>query len=295
LTNDHNKKSQLGSIAVFGMLAGPLLAVLVYVTLPESYINSTGAKIALPEAARMVAAIATLMAVWWMTEAISIYATALIPLALFPLTGVADIKLTAASYGNPIVYLFLGGFIVALALERWGLHRRLALNVLARVGANPRSIVGAFMAVSAVLSMWVTNTATTIMLLPVAVSVITLLPDNDLADGSADSPFAICMLLGIAYAASIGGMGTIIGTAPNVFVVAFLNEHLDREIGFLEWMRFAVPLVIVFVPLAWFVLTRLVYPIRSEDIEGAAQLLESERARLPSLSRGELLPCWFFC
>ena len=294
MTNDHNKKPKRGSIATFGLLAGLLLAVLVYVALPETYINSTGAQIPLPEAARMVAAIATLMAVWWMTEAISIYATALIPLALFPLTGVADIKLTAASYGNPIVYLFLGGFIVALALERWGLHRRLALNVLAGVGANPRAIVGAFMAVSAVLSMWVTNTATTIMLLPVAVSVITLLPDNDLADGSADSPFAICMLLGIAYAASIGGMGTIIGTAPNVFVVAFLNEHLDREIGFLEWMRFAVPLVIVFVPLAWLVLTRLVYPVRADEIEGAAQLLAAERARLPPLCRGEVLTLLVF-
>jgi sodium-dependent dicarboxylate transporter 2/3/5 len=288
-STNHKQNNTRSNGTAYSLLAGPLFGVLVYFILPDTYLNSLGEEVILPEAARMVAAIATLMAIWWMTEAISVYATALLPLALFPLTGVADIKATAVSYGNPIVYLFLGGFILALALERWGLHRRLALNVLAAVGASPRAIIGAFMAVSAVLSMWVTNTATTIMLLPVAISVITLLPDDDLADGSADSPFAICLLLGIAYAASIGGMGTIIGTAPNVFVVSFLSENLGREIGFLEWMRFAVPIVIIFVPVTWFVLTYLVYPVRTAQAEGVAQLLKTERLKLPPLNRGEIL------
>jgi sodium-dependent dicarboxylate transporter 2/3/5 len=290
LSRVHHKQQKSGSNATaFSLLAGPLLGVLVYFILPDTYLNGLGDRIALPDEARMVAAIATLMAVWWMTEAISVYATALLPLALFPLTGVADIKITAASYGNPIVYLFLGGFILALALERWGLHKRLALNVLAAVGAKPRAIIAAFMGVSALLSMWVTNTATTIMLLPVAVSVIALMPGDDLADGSANSPFAICLLLGIAYAASIGGMGTIIGTAPNVFVVSFLNENLGREIGFLEWMQFAVPIVLVFIPVTWFMLTYLIYPIRTEEGAGVAKLLQAERAKLPAPARGEIL------
>jgi sodium-dependent dicarboxylate transporter 2/3/5 len=196
---------------------------------------------------------------------------------------------TAASYGNEIIYLFLGGFILALALERWGLHRRLALTVLSAVGSEPRTIIGAFMAVSAVLSMWVTNTATTIMLLPVAVSVINMLPEKSPRETPGDSPFALCLLLGIAYASSIGGMGTIIGTAPNIFVVSFIRDDLQREIGFLEWMRFALPLVIVFVPLAWFVLTRFVFSVTRGDLPEVKKLLQRERADLGPLGRGEWL------
>ena len=283
-----------GLLGNLGLIAGPLFGVIVFFLLPDSYTGVDGSIRELPEAARMVAAIASVMAVWWMTEAIPVYVTALLPLALFPITGVADIKVVAASYGSPIVYLFLGGFMIALAIERWGLHQRLALNVLAAVGTRPTVIIGAFMALSALLSMWVTNTATTIMLLPVAVSVIALLPNNDLADGKADSSFAICLLLGIAYAASIGGMGTIIGTAPNVFVVSFMKEQLGRDIGFLEWMRFGVPLVIVFVPIAWLLLTRFIYPQHGTDIAGAHQLLKEEREQLPPFSRGELLTLIIF-
>ncbi|MCP3999804.1 MAG: SLC13/DASS family transporter [Gammaproteobacteria bacterium] len=275
-------------------MAGPLLAIVVFSILPETYLNALGNPVVLPENARMVAAIATLMAVWWLTEATSVYVTALLPLALFPLTGIADIKTTATSYGNPIVYLFLGGFILALALERWGLHKRLALNVLAMVGGRPRTIVGVFMAISAILSMWVTNTATTIMLLPVAISVIAMMPGDDLADNSADSPFALCLLLGIAYAASIGGMGTIIGTAPNIFVVSFLSEHLNKDIGFLEWMRFAVPIVIILVPITWVVLTYFIYPVDTEEIAGTTKLLKSKKAKLPPLQKGEVLTLLVF-
>jgi sodium-dependent dicarboxylate transporter 2/3/5 len=272
-----------------GMLAGPVAAILTYLLLPAGYVDADGAVVELAPAARKVAAIAVLMAIWWMTEAISVYATALLPLALFPLVAIADMKTTATTYGSPVVYLFLGGFILALAVERWNLHRRLALNVLAVVGANQRAIIGAFMFVAAALSMWVTNTATTIMLLPVAVSVIKLLESNDLEDGKADSPFAVGLLLGIAYAASIGGMGTIIGTAPNVFVVAFIAEQTGREISFLEWMKFAVPVVIVFVPVVWFLLTRFIYPVSAAKITGADSLLEQELSALAAWSRGEQL------
>ncbi len=283
-----------GLAAQLALLIGPLLALSIYLLLPVNYTDVEGVVFELSNPARITAAIAVLMAVWWMTEAIPVYATALLPLALFPLFGISGIHSTATAYGNEIIYLFLGGFIVALALERWGLHRRLALNVLAAVGPQPRAIIGAFMAVSAILSMWVTNTATTIMLLPVAVSVIKLLPGDDLQDGSADAPFSVCLLLGIAYAASIGGMGTIIGTAPNVFVVSFIKENLQREIGFVEWMMFALPLVIVFVPVAWVVLTRWVFPVSNKALPGAVELLQKERDQLQAFSRGEVLTLCVF-
>ncbi|MEE4185142.1 MAG: DASS family sodium-coupled anion symporter [Gammaproteobacteria bacterium] len=270
-------------------MAGPLLGGLLWTLLPDSYSAVSGELIRLPAAARATGAVATCMAVWWMTEAIPVQVTALLPLVLFPLLGIADIGTTAASYGHEIIFLFMGGFILALALERWGLHKRLALNVLAAVGPRPARIIGAFMAVSALLSMWVTNTATTLMLLPVATSVIRLLPGNDLDDGRADEPFAVCLLLGIAYASSIGGMGTIIGTAPNVFVVSFIGEQLGRRIGFLEWMQFALPLVAVLLPLAWWLLTRWVFPLRVQTFPAAAATLREQREALARPVRGEWL------
>ena len=282
--------------SLLGVIAGPLIAVFVWLLLPESYIDAEGVEQPLSAAARSVAAVAIWMAVWWVTEAISVYATALLPLAAFPLLDVAPIKDVAIGYGSPVVYLFLGGFILALAIEKWGLHRRIALTAVAMVGTSPRAIIGAFMAVAAILSMWITNIATTMTLLPVALSVIALLPaeQNDNGDESASSPFAVCLLLGIAYAASIGGMGTIIGTAPNVFTVSFIEENLGFEIAFVDWMRFAVPVVIVFVPIVWFVLTHLVFPVRDAAVEGAAEKLRAERDELPPLSRGEILTLTVF-
>lgn len=271
------------------LLAGPLLAAIVWTLLPDSYSAVTGELTRLPAAARATGAVAACMAVWWMTEAIPVQVTALLPLVMFPLLGIADIHTTAGSYGHEIIFLFMGGFILALALERWGLHKRLALNVLAAVGPHPARIIGAFMGVSAILSMWVTNTATTLMLLPVAISVIRVLPGQDLADGQADEPFSLCLLLGIAYASSIGGMGTIIGTAPNVFVVSFIGEQLGRRIGFVEWMRFALPLVAVLLPLAWWVLTRWVFPLRQQTLPGAAATLRQQREGLPRPVLGEWL------
>jgi sodium-dependent dicarboxylate transporter 2/3/5 len=262
--------------------------------LPTHYTDIDGLSVELSTAARAAAAVATLMAVWWMTDAVSVYVTALLPLALFPLLGVAKMQAAASAYGNEIIFLFLGGFVLALALEKWGLHRRLALNILAFVGPKPSAIVGAFMAAAAVLSMWVSNTATTMMLLPVATSVIAFLPDDSNAGGAVERPFAICLLLGIAYASSIGGMGTIIGTAPNVFVVSFIKEQLGREIGFFEWMRFGVPLVIVFLPLAWILLTRVMFRLAHISLVAAADYLRNERVALGKFSRGEFFTLCVF-
>ncbi|MBL4568040.1 MAG: SLC13/DASS family transporter [Porticoccus sp.] len=203
------------------------------------------------------------MALWWLTEATSIYATALLPLALMPLTGASTIKETASAYAHPLIFLFLGGFILALALERWHLHRRFAIRVLKLIGTKPATLVGGFMFVAATLSMWITNTATTLVMLPILLSIISLLDK--------DSPhrknFSLCLLLGVAYAASIGGIGTIIGTVPNMFTVSFIQSELDIDISFAQWMTIGLPIVVLFVPLVWWMLTQWIYPPGDEAID----------------------------
>ncbi len=285
-------------------MAGPILAALVFLALPEQYVGETGAVVELSEQARAVAAFGVWMAVWWMTEAISLYATALLPLVAFPLSGATTIKQAAAPYGHELIYLFLGGFIIALALERWGLHRRMALTALRAVGTSPWLIIGAFMGIASALSMWVTNTATTIMLLPVAVSIIHLFRTQSAGGGdghvalahpaTSDQNFPVCLLLGIAYAASIGGIGTIVGTAPNLFVVSFLQNQLGVEISFARWMLIGVPLVLLFVPCVWLLLTRIIYPVSTQPSPGVFQLLQAESLELPPMQRGEKLTLTVF-
>jgi sodium-dependent dicarboxylate transporter 2/3/5 len=260
---------------------GPVLGLLAYLLLPDAYPGVRGEPITLGLEARATAALAVWMATWWLTEAIPVYATALLPLAVLPLTGAATIKQVAAPYGHEVIFLFLGGFILALAIERWELHRRLALAVLGRIGTRPTRIVGGFMAIAAFTSMWVTNTATTIMLLPVALSVIRLVSEEESGDGQPDN-FAVCLLLSIAYAASIGGIATIVGTAPNAFVVGFIENEFGREISFVRWMAFGVPVTLTFLPLAWWLLARKIYPVdRSPREQVAREMSRLHRASGP--------------
>lgn len=274
-----------------GLIAGPLLAGLLYLWLPEQYANEHGQLIVLTDAARATAATGLWMAIWWMTEAISIYATAMLPLAVFPLTGTATIKTTAASYGHELIFLFLGGFIIALALERCGLHRRFALRVLQFVGTRPTHIIGAFMGIAAFVSMWVTNTATTIMLLPVALSISHMVTEKM---GRQDDDFPVCLLLGVAYAASIGGIGTIVGTAPNLFIVSFVQNQMGQEISFVRWMMIGVPLLLVFVPITWWLLSRVIFSISRDKIAGIDDLLSKLSAELGPLRRAEVLTLIIF-
>jgi sodium-dependent dicarboxylate transporter 2/3/5 len=275
-----------------GLIAGPLSGFLLFLLLPSEYLDEAGQIVPLAFGARGVASVGIWMAIWWMTEAIPVYATALIPLAAFPLIGAASITQTATPYGHEIIFLFLGGFIIALALERWKLHRRLALNVLSRVGTRPTRVIGGFMLIAAFISMWVTNTATTIMLLPVALSVIRLtVPEGSdeidfrLSDHARNFP--VCLLLGVAYAASVGGIGTIVGTAPNVFVVSFVANQMGREISFLTWMMFGVPVVLLLLPMVWWLLVRIVYPVGVESLFAVDSSLERLREELGPLSVAE--------
>jgi len=279
-----------------GLFAGPLLALLVGVTLPETYMDAAGEIVSLSAAGRTTAAVAVWMASWWLSEAISVYATALLPLVLLPLLGAASMKAAAAPYAHELIFLFMGGFMIALAMERWGLHRRVALVTLRLVGNRPTHVVGGFMFVTAALSMWVSNTATAIMLLPVATSVVSLVARQHGAATAAEavvdptSPlrnFALCLLLGIAYSASIGGLATPIGTPPNVLLLSYAKTQLGHEISFARWMGVALPLVVMLLPLCWLLLTRVLYRIRLGPIEGGRRLFTRALHELGPLNRGE--------
>jgi solute carrier family 13 (sodium-dependent dicarboxylate transporter), member 2/3/5 len=233
------------------------------------------------------AAVAALMATWWMTEAIPIPVTALLPLVLFPVLGVLDMPAAAGPYANPLIFLFMGGFLLALGLEKWGLHRRIALGIMAAVGAGPGRLVLGFMLASAFLSMWISNTATAAMMLPIGLAVVALLRPASLEaapEGRFD--FGIALMLGIAYGASIGGVATLIGTPPNAILAGAADELLGVRIGFLDWMQVGVPLAALMLPVTWFLLTRVLHP--TEAIEGdAGGVIARERARLGPIGRGE--------
>ena len=237
-----------------GLLAGPaLFALMLLLPAPAD----------LSRAGWLTAATAVLMAVWWLTEALPLAATALVPLALFPLLGIAPIDQAAAPYASPVIFLFLGGFVIAAALEECGLHRRIALAIIGLAGTKPANLVGGFMAATAFISMWVSNTATVVMLMPMALSLVAW---RDERPGAPEAPgFARALLLGLAYSASIGGIGTLIGTPPNALLAGFLAETYDIRIGFLEWMLFGVPLVVVSLPVCWLLLTRELRGIPAEQ------------------------------
>ncbi len=267
-----------GTRARFGLVAGPIVFATMVLLSPAE---------GMPVMAWRAAAVGVLMAIWWITEAIPIPATALLPLVLFPLLGVASITDTTGPYANPVIYLFLGGFLLAMALESCGLHRRLALSILAVVGTRPANLIWGFMAGTAFISMWVSNTATVVMMLPMATSVIALSRGGVEAVGAKVGTFEVALLLGIAYAANIGGLGTLIGTPPNALLAGFMLESYGIRIGFVEWMLLGVPLVAIGLPVAWLLLTRVLHPVGTDPVAGGAALLERERASLGPMSRPE--------
>lgn len=209
--------------------------------------------------------LALMMAIWWSTEPVPIGITALLPLILLPLLGNGDIAVNAAPYGNPLVFLFLGGFLLAVAVQHWGLHRRLAWRVLRMVGTQPARLVLGFMLAAGFLSMWISNTAAALLMLPVALSVIAVTEGSDAA---AQRRFALALLLGLAYAANIGGVGTLIGTPPNALLAGYLAERHGIDLSFALWAAVGMPLVAVFLPLGWWVLARLVYPVAPDLMVG---------------------------
>ncbi|CAN5706593.1 DASS family sodium-coupled anion symporter [soil metagenome] len=288
------EEERVSTRAWIGRFLGPVLAILAYFFLPTS-----GGENGLTQPGVATIAVGILIATWWVTEALPLPATSLLPLALFPLLGVVGIEDAAAPYANDLIFLFMGGFMLALAMQRWGLHRRIALLTVRAVGTNPVQMIGGFMIATGFLSMWVSNTATTVAMLPIGLSVLVLVlgdagsepgegeTEGHELTGSGASNFATCLMLAIAYAASIGSLATLIGTPPNLFMASFLEEEYDISIGFGEWMLIGLPLSVIFLFITWVVLTRFVYPPEIDEIAGGREIIQGQLDEMGPVSRGE--------
>jgi len=266
--------------AWIGLFLGPLLLVACLLTDPPAGLSET---------AWRTVGMAAMMAVWWSTEAIPIPATSLLPVLLIPLLGIDSLAKATAPYANPTIFLFLGGFLLGLAMQRWNLHKRIALATLLAVGNQPSRQIAGFMIATAFISMWVSNTATSIMMLPIGLSVIGLLTEGSAREQS--ERFATALLLGIAYAASVGGIATLIGTPPNALLAAFLRENHDVHIGFGQWMLLGVPVTAGMLLFTWWWLTRGGFRLSGGD---SRSMLQQEMAALGPMSRQEKLVALIF-
>jgi solute carrier family 13 (sodium-dependent dicarboxylate transporter), member 2/3/5 len=274
------------------VLLGGLIVSLVILFLPQPE--------GMTESGQRLLAVVVLMAIWWMGEGTSITVTALLPLVLFPLLGILSSKEVAPNYSNHLVFLFLGGFMIALAMEKWNFHKRIALVIISLIGTNLSQIVLGFMVASAFLSMWISNTATTMMMLPVGMAVVRKIAAEASLNGvrnveserAIQQSLGLVLMLGLAYSASIGGVGTLIGTPPNIVFAGFYKSLYPQnaEITFFQWMVMAVPLVCVFLPLVWIYLCRFVAPIPLKQIEfgqGGTEIIQNELKALGKMNRAE--------
>jgi len=278
-----------------GLILGPALFFIILLIPNPEGLNSEAWK---------VLAVALFMLVWWVTEAVPLAVAALLPMVLIPLMGVRPVGSSgliaplsealvindvAAPYASPIVFLFMGGFMIALAMERWNLHRRIALNIVKLTGTNADGIILGFMLSTAALSMWISNTATTVLMLPIALSVINLLMDDrDFLKNRGMQNFALSMMLGIAYAANIGGTATVIGTPPNVVFAGIMKEQFNTEVSFAQWMIFGLPFALLMLGIAFFLIVKLMHPNRLGEFEGAQAIIEREVTNLGPITPGEM-------
>ena len=233
------------------------------------------------------------MAVWWVSEAVPLGATSLLPLALVPSLGIAPASQAAAPYAHHLIFLFLGGFLLAQAMQRWNLHTRLALHVVRLVGTSPSRIILGFMTASAMLSMWVSNTATAAMMMPIGLAVVQQVADAaerariDIDTRPGHFNFGVALMLGIAYAASIGGTGTLIGTPPNVLLAGTLEDSYGISLSFVGWLAVGLPFVVILVPVAWLTLTRFVFPLELREVPGGRGLIDERLGELGRMSSAE--------
>ena len=259
---------------LLGFCAGVLIFILMLITAPPAGLSLAGWH---------TAAVGILTALLWVSELLPIAVTSLLPLILFPLLGIGGIKETAAPYANPLIFMFMGGFIIALAMQRWNLHRRLALSIIHVIGVQPRRIIAGFMISTALISMWVSNTATALMMLPIGLSVVELSLAYD-ADPQEAKRFSVSLLLAIAFAASIGGMGTLIGTPPNTLLSGFMQETFHHTIGFAQWMGIGLPLAVIGLPLSYLVMVYWLFPVKRLEIKGGDHFIADELKKMGRLS-----------
>lgn len=277
---------QYGRRQRIALVLGPaLFAAIMLVPTPEG----------LAPSGQAVAATTAWVAVWWIGEAIPIPATSLLPIVLFPLTGALDVDATTAPYANDLIFLFMGGFFIAMAMQRWNLHRRIALRTIRAVGAGPERIILGFMVATAFLSMWVSNTATAMMMTPIGLAVILQTTeiiersDTDLPTAKGEFNFGTGLMLCIGYSASVGGVGTIIGTPPNLVLVGAINETFNQTITFAQWMLYGVPIAALGVVIIWMYVTRFIIPPGMDRLPGGMEAIDEEIETLGPISRQEKL------
>lgn len=253
-----------------GLITGPLVFIIL-LNLPEFLVSEVGDK---------VLATGAWMIIWWISEAVSIAVTALLPLVLFPLLGIMDPETVGANYGSPIIFLFFGGFILALALEKVNLHRRIALSIIHKTGTGPQRVILGFMIATGSLSMWISNTASTVLMLPIALSVIRLLSNDGDGFTAKDRNFAMSVMMGIAFSANAGGIATVIGTPPNSVLIGLLENEYHIEVSFLKWMTIGLPVSILLIGLSYWVLVKWMFPCKGIQFGATKDLIRDELQKL---------------
>lgn len=260
------------------LMAGPLAFLILQGFNPPA---------GMPDSAFSMLGITLWMAIWWVTEAIPIGVTALLPIILFPLTGAVDLSTTTASFGHKYIFLYMGGFMLAIAIEKWNLHKRIALHVIRLIGTNVSKIILGFMVATAFLSMWISNTATSVMMLPIGMSIVAQLRDNPATIEDENLIFGKALMLGIAYSASIGGIATLIGTPPNLVFAGYVEEVYGIEITFWQWAKWGLPIAIPLLFIAWIYLTRFAFKFKQKEFPGGRQEINQLLKQLGPMKKEE--------
>ena len=263
-----------------GFILGPVAFIILMLTGPFDGLSSSG---------HSILSSTLWIAIWWITEAVPIAATALLPIILFPLSGGMELTTTTASYGHKFVFLYLGGFLIAIGIEKWNLHKRIAINIISFIGVNARKVILGFMLATAFLSMWISNTATSVMMLPIGIAIIKELKNNPETFENENKNFGKALMLGIAYSASIGGVATLIGTPPNLVLAGVISEIYGYEITFLEWFLFGFPISIILLTFCWFYLTRIAYKFKQNKFLGGKSEIQRLKKELGTISYEEKL------
>lgn len=261
-----------------GLILGPLLFVLTLI-----FFHPEG----LSKEANAILASTIWIAVWWISEAVHISVTSLLPIVLFPLAGGLDLKTTTAAFGHKYVFLYVGGFTIALAIEKWNLHKRIALTIIKLIGTDVTKIILGFMLATAFMSMWISNTATSVMMLPIGMAIIAQLKDDPSTIANENAIFGKALMLGIAYSASIGGISTLIGTPPNLVLAGVVEEIYGIEVTFQQWIKFGMPISVILLSICWVYLTRFAFTFKQKSFPGGAAEINRQVNALGQMSHEE--------